>query len=556
MIRNPILRGFHPDPSILRVGDDYYLATSTFEWFPGVPIYHSRDLKHWRLVTHALTRVSQVDMTGDIDSGGVWAPCLSHDGEKFYLIYTDVKSRMGAFKDTHNYLITADSIEGPWSEPIYLNSSGFDPSLFHDDDGRKWLVNMLWDHRANRNRFAGIVLQEYSPSERKLIGERKNIFKGTQLRLTEGPHLYKRNGMYYLLTAEGGTQYEHAATMARSASIDGPYEVDPENPILTSAGAPELPLQKAGHASLVETQTGEWYMVHLTGRPARDRRCILGRETAIQRCEWTADGWLRLEGGGRRPRLDVREPALPAHPFPPTPERDDFDAPTLAPEWNTLRLPADASWLSLTERPGYLRLRGRESLSSTHRQSLVARRQQAFDCEAETTLEFEPEHFQQMAGLILYYDTRDYAYLRVSRDETLGKHVGVVRSVNGVWEEFPDAETPIPEGVSVRLKVRIRRDTAQFYYAVEGASSDADADADAAAAAGKGAGSDAVEASGSGADWRPIGPALDVTHLSDEAADYIRFTGNFIGVCAQDLSGMRKEADFDDFVYREFDREN
>jgi xylan 1,4-beta-xylosidase len=525
-IRNPVLPGFHPDPSIVRVGDDFYIATSTFEWFPGVAIHHSRDLRHWRLLTYALTDTRQLDMTGNIDSGGVWAPCLSHDGERFYLVYTDVKSRMGAFKDTHNYLVTAERIEGPWSDPVYLNSSGFDPSLFHDDDGRKWLVNMLWDHRANRNRFAGIVLQEYSPERRTLIGERKTIFRGTELGLTEGPHLYKRGGLYYLLTAEGGTQYGHAATMARAPRIDGPYEADPFGPILTSADRPELPLQKAGHASLVETQTGEWYMAHLVGRPLPGtRRCVLGRETAIQRCEWTPDGWLRLEGGGRSPRTEVRAPALPEHPFPPRPAFDPFDAPRLAPEWNTLRLPADPSWLSLTERPGWLRLRGRESLSSTHRQSLVARRQQAFNCEAETMVQFEPEHSQQMAGLILYYDTRDYIYLRISRDEKLGKHVGVVRSVNGRWEEFPEAEASV-EGVSlIRLKACLRQDRASFFYAP-----------------GDGGGG-----------WRQIGPELDLTHLSDEAADYIRFTGNFIGLCAQDLSGMRKEADFDYFAYREYD---
>lgn len=526
MIRNPILRGFHPDPSILRVGDDYYIAASTFEWFPGVAIHHSRDLKHWRLLTYVLTRTSQLDMTGNPDSGGVWAPALSHDGEKFYLIYTDVKTRMGAFKDTHNYLVTADAIEGPWSDPVYLNSSGFDPSLFHDDDGRKWLVNMLWDHRADRNRFAGIVLQEYDPVQKRLVGERRNIFKGTELRLTEGPHLYHRNGWYYLLTAEGGTQYEHAATMARSRTIDGPYEVDPANPILTSAGRPDLPLQKAGHASLVETQNGEWYMVHLTGRPFGDRRCVLGRETAIQRCEWTADGWLRLDGGGRSPSLTVREPALPAHPFPVPPERDDFDAPTLGLQWNTLRLPPDASWLSLTERPGWLRLRGRESFSSAHRQSLVARRQQAFSCDAETAVEFEPAHHQQMAGLVLYYDTRDYIYLRISHDENLGKHIGVIRSVRGQWEEFPASETALPSSVPIRLQARIRRETVTFHYAV-----------------------------GDTGEWQPIGPELDVTHLSDEAADYIRFTGNYIGLCVQDLSGMRKEADFDYFDYREYDEE-
>src|SRR5690625_932640 len=137
-IVNPVLPGYHPDPSMLRVGDDYYIAVSTFEWFPGVPIYHSKDMINWRLLTYPLTRESQLNMIGNINSGGVWAPCLSYSDGTFYLIFTDVKSRKGAFKDTHNYLVTAENIEGPWSDPIYLNSSGFDPSLFHEEDGTKW----------------------------------------------------------------------------------------------------------------------------------------------------------------------------------------------------------------------------------------------------------------------------------------------------------------------------------------------------------------------------------------------------------------------------------
>src|SRR6516164_8767195 len=225
MIRNPILPGFNPDPSICRVGDDYYIATSTFEWFPGVQIHHSRDLVNWRLVRRPLERASQLDLRGEPDSCGVWAPCLSYADGKFWLVYTDVKRFDGDFKDTHNYIVTAPAIEAPWSDPIYVNSSGFDPSLFHDDDGRKWFVNMVWNHRPGNNRFAGIVAQEYSPGEKKLVGDRGNIFKGTPLGLTEAPHLYHRAGYYYLLTAEGGTAWNHAVTMARSRNLLGPYEL-------------------------------------------------------------------------------------------------------------------------------------------------------------------------------------------------------------------------------------------------------------------------------------------------------------------------------------------
>ena len=216
-------------PSIVRVGDDYYIATSTFEWFPGVQIHHSRDLVHWRLLTRPLTRASQLNMLGDPDSCGVWAPYLTYADGLFYLVYTDVK-RYGrttvggasgaSLRDFHNYLVTSPRIDGDWSDPVHLNSSGFDPSLFHDDDGRKYLLNMLWDHRPGQNRFAGIVLQEYSAAERRLVGERRVIFEGTPLGLTEAPHLYKRDGYYHLLTAEGGTGWGHAVTMARRATLD------------------------------------------------------------------------------------------------------------------------------------------------------------------------------------------------------------------------------------------------------------------------------------------------------------------------------------------------
>ena len=180
MINNPILKGFNPDPSIVRVGGDYYIATSTFEWYPGVQIHHSKDLVNWRLVAQPLNRKELLDMRGNADSCGIWAPCLSYDNDRFYLIYTDVKRHDGSFKDSHNYLTTCETIDGIWSDPIYLNSSGFDPSLFHDED-RKWFLNMVWDYRPGNNPFGGILLQEYCEKSNKLVGPVHNIFKGTKM---------------------------------------------------------------------------------------------------------------------------------------------------------------------------------------------------------------------------------------------------------------------------------------------------------------------------------------------------------------------------------------
>jgi xylan 1,4-beta-xylosidase len=524
LITNPILRGFNPDPSIVRVGDDYFIATSTFEWFPGVQIHHSKDLVNWQLITHPLSRTSQLDMLGNADSGGIWAPCLSWCDGVFYLIYTDVKNWRNNYKESHNYLVTATDILGPWSDPIYLNSSGFDPSLFHDVGGRKWFVNMLWDFRAGGapGYFAGILLQEFDPHTQQLTGPIRNIFTGSPIGWVEGPHLYHRGDYYYLLTAEGGTGWNHAATMARSRSIDGPYAIDPQNPILTSQGKPALELQKAGHASLVETQRGDWYLVHLCSRPVGpERRCILGRETAIQKCVWTDDGWLRLEHGGNNPRISAPAPQLPEHRFELDPARDDFDAATLNVNFQSLRAPADESWCSLTERPGWLRLYGRESLSSQHRQSLVARRVQAFRCEAATCLEFEPNTFQQMAGLTAFYDATTHYYAYVTSDDGVGKHLNLL-AVDLYKLSFPLAEPIKIDGwPRVYLNVTFDHATLQFAYSPDGVA------------------------------WRNLGPACDATKLSDDYGPE-SFTGAFVGLCAQDLSGQRRHADFDWFEYREY----
>jgi xylan 1,4-beta-xylosidase len=533
MIRNPILPGFNPDPSIVRVGDDYYIATSTFEWFPGVQIHHSRDLVHWRLLARPLRRPSQLNMLGVPDSCGVWAPCLSYAGGRFYLIYANVKrygtTTLGAnsgavFRDLDNYLVTADRIDGEWSDPVYLNSSGFDPSLFHDEDGRKYLVNMLWDHRPGRKRFAGIVLQEYSEEKRRLVGERRLIFEGTSIGFTEGPHLYRRDDYYYLLTAEGGTGWGHAVTLARSRQLCGPYELHPDTYILTARHRPDIELQRAGHADLVDTQSGDTYLVHLCGRPLRNRgRCTLGRETAIQRMVWSDDGWLRTADGEGVPRVEAPTPGLPPHEFPALPERARFDRPELPPDFQWLRSPWPGELFSLTACPGRLRLYGLDSPGSFFRQSLVARRQQAHCFSAATRMEFEPEHFQQMAGLICYYNSAKFHYLYVSRDEIGGRYVRVMSCLPDVGRaEDVTPAVPIPPGVPVELRVEV--DYERLYFAFRAGDSE----------------------------WTWM-PQLDASIVSDEAGPpfHPNFTGAFVGVCCQDLSGTRRPADFEYFDYRE-----
>ena len=536
IIQNPILRGFNPDPSIVRVGDDYYIATSTFEWFPGVQIHHSRDLVHWQLISRPLNRASQLNMLGDPDSCGIWAPCLTHADGLFWLIYTDVK-RYGrttiggasgaSLRDFHNYMVTSPRIYGDWSEPVYLNSSGFDPSLFHDDDGRKYLLNMLWDHRPGNNRFAGIVLQEYSVAERRLVGERKNIFTGTALGFTEGPHLYKRKGWYHLLVAEGGTYWGHAVTMARSRNLPGPYELHPDATVVTARHRPDAALQRAGHGDLVETQGGETYMVYLCGRPLRNRgRCTLGRETAIQKMVWGKDDWLRTLDGQGIPTLETPEPQLPAHPFPQPPARADFDDPQLPIDFQWLRTPWPEEIFSLTARPGFLRLIGRETIGSVFRQALVARRQQSHCYSAATVVEFEPEHYQQCAGLVCYYNGAKFHYLFISHDEAVGKHLRVMSCLPDSPQT--DSFTPpiaIRARRPVHLRVEVDYERLHFAYRVHGIDKE----------------------------WRWLPQQFDASILSDEASapGLPNFTGAFVGMACQDLSGAMRPADFDFFEYKE-----
>jgi xylan 1,4-beta-xylosidase len=521
VIRNPVLTGFHPDPSILRVGEDYYLATSTFEWFPGVSLHRSRDLVHWRPLGGALTEERLLRLSGVRDSGGVWAPCLSYADGLFHLVYSNVGDYGNVFWDTPNFLVTAPAISGPWSDPVPLHSLGFDASMFHDEDGRSWLLSMVADYRPGRETFAGIALQEYDRAARKLRGEPLTIFPGTAAGLVEAPHLYRRDGWYYLVTAEGGTYWKHQVTVARSRAITGPYEVDPAGPTLGSYQDPGLPLQKAGHGSLVATPAGEWYLAHLVGRPLTERgRCVLGRETAIQKIEWSPDGWPRVPGGV--PQESVDAPALQPHPWPEEPARDEFDAPVLGPRWSTLRRPPAPGWLSLEERPGYLRLYGGESPVSLREPSLVGRRVQHRRASFETEVSLAPRTFQQMAGLAAYYNTLNWCYARLTWHDLRGPCIDVLVSDRGRLYHA-SAPVPVPDpSAGVRLRAELDGANLRFGYALPGEE----------------------------LHWWP--ETHDASKLSDEyalelydAAERISgFTGAFFALWAHDLTGGRLPADF------------
>lgn len=540
-IQNPILKGFHPDPSIIRVKDDYYIATSTFEWWPGIQISHSKDLMHWETLCYALTDTETLDLRGVGASQGIWAPCLTYDNGIYYLVFTIVNSFYCNMYDTRNYLVTAADIMGPWSKPVPLNNFGFDPSLFHDTDGRKYMVSMMTDHRIPKKYTGRIILQEYSQTQQQMIGPVKDIYLGDKIFL-EGPHIFKRNNWYYLFSADTGTGEGHGQSILRSRSVWGPYEMyqasfmervseNEAYSILTSRHHEDYLLQKSGHADLVETQTGEWYAVHLCGRALKNRnessrksfpgcrRYPLGRETAIQKMRWTDDDWLVLDHGTTLPAITVPAPSLPEYPFKRPHCRDNFDSPSLSLEWQSLRIPMSEKYVSLSSRPGWLRIYGHEGLSSKFRQALIARRWTEFHFEAATRMEYHPEVFKQMAGLICMYDTDNYLYLHLTYDEEIGTCISILRAENKNYS-YPVGFVALDLALPVILKVTVDYDTLQFYYSTSDETG-----------------------------YQKIGEAFDCSFLSDEACEEGWFTGAMVGICCQDLTGFRKYADYDWFEY-------
>lgn len=529
VIRNPVLRGFNPDPSILRVGGDYYIATSTFEYHPAVRLHHSTDLVHWTTLGHAL---DGIDLRGVPDSGGVWAPSLSHADGRFWLAYSIVRTMDGDDKDIDNYLVTAESVTGPWSEPVHLGSRGFDFSFFHDTDGTHWIVGVQWDQRPEHPSFSGLVVEQYLPGERRTTGEATVIYREDGL--VEGPNLYRIGEWYHLLIAAGGTGWNHGITVARSRSLLGPYQRDEREAVLTTRDAPGHPLQKAGHGELVQTSGGDWVLAHLASRPALhlgERYCTLGRETCLQRVVFDDDGWLRLAHGGHHPSVDVElaagsgERAATGRGDARAPGgdtdaaagvrawTDDFDAPGLdSRRWSTLRraLPQDVA--DLGARMGWLRLRGGHSAASVFDQSMILTRVEERQAQFEAVIDAEPRTPREAAGVIAWYDRSGWIWLQVTFDAENGRHLRVVRRDGTVTTR--SAPVAAPEGP---LRLRASLDGPCLAFAV--------------------AGDDGA--------WREVPGVHPAWTLSDDHGARLRFTGMFLGVRADDLDGRGWTVDID-----------
>ncbi len=510
---NPILPGFYPDPSICRVGEDYYLVTSSFSYFPGIPIFHSRDLINWKQIGHVLDRPSQLDLDDGGHSAGIYAPTIRYHQGKFFVITTNV-TRGG------NFIVTADNPSGPWSDPYWLNDApGIDPSLFFDDDGKAYYVGT--SEAPEGGKYFGdneIWLQELDLNTMTLTGQRYGLWRGALKNAIwpEGPHIYKINGMYYLLIAEGGTDYHHSVTIARSRQLTGPYEGNPGNPILTHRHLGRAyPIANTGHADLIETQNGEWWMVALASRPYGGYFRNLGRETFMAPVEWE-DGWPVVSPGTGKLEFKYLRPELPQDPEIVPQVRDDFDSAEFELVWNVLRTPREQFW-SLTDRPGYLRLRLiPEKLTELSNPSFICRRQQHMNFSAAACMEFRPVEDNEAAGIALI-QSNDFN-LRMEYTWAAGQNeVRLIRCFNG--EETILARQELA-GPKVYMKVTAEGQDYSFYLG------------------------------NTENDMKPLAEKVDGRLLSTDVAG--GFVGTYIGMYASSNGkGSSNHADFDWFEYKQ-----
>lgn len=386
--KNPIIRGFNPDPSVCRVNDDFYLVTSSFEYFPGLPIYHSKDLVNWQQIGHCLTRDSQLPLQKAPSSAGLYAPSLRYHEGLFYVICTNVSGG-------GNFYCTARDPAGPWSDPIWVAINSIDPDIFWDDNGRTYFVT-----QGNE----GIRVTEIDIKTGKTVAPERLVWGGIGGRFPEAPHIYKKDGYYYLMLGEGGTEYMHSVTIGRSRNLYGPYESCPLNPILTHANrrGQANRIQGVGHGDIVQARDGSWWMVFLGFRVTHQWAYyhVLGRETFLAPVDWPAGGWPQVNGNGTV-SLEMNVPTLPLQPFEPAPVRTDFNEEKLHFDWQYLRNPTREHY-SLTEKKGYLRITASPyTLNDADAVSMVCRRQTEHDFMTATELEFNSSKENEEAGMTL-----------------------------------------------------------------------------------------------------------------------------------------------------------
>jgi len=509
--KNPIIPGYHPDPSICRVGEDYYMVNSSFEWFPGMPVFHSKDLVNWRLIGYGLSHPDQVELPAGLnDSQGIFAVTIHHHDGIFYLITTCVACN-------GNFYVTATDPAGPWSDPIWVKSYGIDPSLFWDDDGRSYYIGhgyrgtvpQQWDAQA------GVWIQEIDLKTGELLGEWKQLTHGHAInaRWTEGPHIYKIDNTYILMVAEGGTGFHHAVTVFHSKNVMGPYVPYHSNPVLTHRHlGKDYPIHSTGHADMIQTQNGEWWAV-MHAKRLYEGKTLLARETFLTPVEIQNEEGEPIpvfNPGYGKLLFEQKRPNLPWTPWMRTPARDNFSNPELALEWNFLRTPY-TKWYNLNKGKLNIELRP-EIIDSLVNPSLIARRIQHHHFYATTSLNFKTRQTHEQAGLVAYRNSNNHVRLMKDKNSLV-----LVWTMKGQSQEL--ARVPYTND-NVVLHITGDGIRAQFSY---GQSEDK---------------------------LHPIGPKVDFSIMSIEVPK--GFNGPYVGMYATSNGYQSKAiAAFDWFEYAE-----
>jgi xylan 1,4-beta-xylosidase len=480
---NPIIAGFYPDPSICRVGDNYYLVNSAFNYFPSIPIWHSRDLVNWTQIGNVIDRPSQFAMRGGQVSAGTYAPTIRYHDGTYYVVCTLVGG-------IGNFYVSATDPKGPWSEPVQLRGvGGIDPSFFFDDDGKCYVTNC--DEPVGPPQYNGhrtIRLQEVDLKLQKPVGEKIVIVNGgTDISKhpvwCEGPHLYKINNTYYLMCAQGGTGTAHTEVIFKSDSLRGPYIPWDKNPILTAMGLPgdrPNPVTCTGHADLVQTQNGQWYAVFLACQPYQAGFYNTGRETFMLPVTWENDWPIILPPGTPVP-LTVKKPNLPADKTPAVPTTgdinftDNFDSDTLAFRWIGLRAPTSRWYVtSQIAKALFLESRG-DLLSGQGNPSYLAVRQQNNDFTCTVTLTAQPKTADCIAGLAAFQNESHYYTINVKIDSGRLAEISVEQSAGGRGFRRGDdqaqpkilASQELPENIkSIDLKIEGAGPATRLFYKI------------------------------------------------------------------------------------------
>ncbi len=506
---NPVQRGFFPDPSVIRVGEDYYMVNSSFQYFPAIPISHSKDMVHWHVIGHAVTNSEWLDLSAIKDSHGIWAPDISYHNGVFYIFATlrlNADGTRGKNVMRRQLMVTATNPAGPYSKPVWLEVDDIDPSHFVDDDGKHYMIIA-----------SGAKAVELSDDCTKVVASPKVVWAGTGERCPEGPHIMKKDGYYYAIVAEGGTGYGHGINVARSKILFGEYEPSPYNPVMRQTNPDEV-IQRAGHGKLVQTQNGDWYMYYLCGRRNEGNYTTIGRESALDPVQWTEDGWFTVNNGNGPSKIqeapDLPECVYPRKTF------FDFNEDTLDLDWEFVRNP-DYGTLSLTERKGYLRIWTRDGvLSEIRAKNTLLHREQELKYTASIKLEFYPSRDGEQAGLTCYYSTATYA--RWSLCYESGRKLQLV--INRNMGEEVISEIDNVKECPIYLKVEVEKLTRRFYYSYDNEN------------------------------WEIGGVLENCIYLCDEGVptDRKRHTGTLVGIYANNGGcGSRIPADFDWFKYED-----